>query len=433
MYRKLEAMRSAYDRQSSIPCRRQELGFFPGSSNTNWGESLASGSEPDSPGIGEIKPTELVGRETTARYKAQFRAAAYACLEILSGQHIDRVYCDYQDDFVCREPKNGSRIYHFYQVKTKGKLNFQWSKADVLGLLSRGKPKSTRIAKSFAGKLMMHTVRFKNACGNVVFMTNVYLDNELTDVAEALKSGSLDHKVLKSFMEHFNEAFVDEQPLDSDAIKAKVSKLRLNPGNSYLHPYSEQFDALARDAVFKYSEVDLSHTESQEIIENLVSLVEKKSSAKLIADLSEQDFDELVGIGIADLLDILSISKGAYAQLLAGGDPAAVKSASIIQRKLKMAGASEQIIEYCSKWKVQWDTWLREKRHTIPEYDLNALLDRLNTIQNDWNAGYLKFANLQSSIDTLWSAVQSSDMAATLSRELLVGGVLSALVKGEAQ
>ena len=98
-----------------------------------------------------------------------------------------------------------------------------------------------------------------------------------------------------------------------------------------------------------------------------------KSSAKLIAELKEEELDEIVGIGVADLLDILSISKGAYEQLLAGGDPAAVRSASIIQRKLAKAGASELMIEYCSKWKVQWDVWLRDKRHTIPEYDLNKL------------------------------------------------------------
>lgn len=394
---------------------------------------MSSGRKTDSPGIDEIEPTEHAGRDTAARYKVQFRAAAYACLEILSGQRIDRVYCDYQDDFVCRERKNGSRIYHFYQVKTKGKLNSHWGKADVLGLPKRGQAKAEVIAKSFAGKLMMHTVRFKNACGNVVFLTNVYLDDELDDVSSALLSGNTDHEVLKAFMEHFNAAFVDGDPLDAEAIKANVARLRLNSGNSYLHPHTEEFESLAREAVFKYSEVDLRHTESQEIINNLVSLVEKKSSAKLIGDLKEVELDEIVGIGIADLLDILSISKGAYQLLLDGGDPAAVKSASIIQRKLAKAGAPELIVEYCSKWKVEWDVWLREKRHMIPEYDLNMLLDKLNTIQNGWSGGQVKFADLQLAIDSLWSAIQNTDMASTLSKDLLVGGVLSALVKSEAQ
>jgi hypothetical protein len=207
---------------------------------------LSSGPETDSPGIDEIEPAEHAGRDTAARYKVQFRAAAYACLEILSGQRIDRVYCDYQDDFVCRERKDGSRIYHFYQVKTKGKLNAQWSKADVLGLPKRGTIKPEKIAQSFAGKLMMHTVRFKNACGNVVFLTNVYLDDELNDVSTALLRGDLDNHILKAFMAHFNAAFVDGDPLDDDTIKTKLSKLRLDAGNSYLHPHSEEFDALGK-------------------------------------------------------------------------------------------------------------------------------------------------------------------------------------------
>jgi len=388
---------------------------------------------PENPTLSEVGPTEVCGRDTIARYRAQFRAAAYACLEILKGEGIDRVYCDYADDFVCRERQDGTRIYHFYQVKTKGKLNFQWGKGDVLGLPKRGSPKPEKILNSFAGKLLMHTVRFKNSCGNVVFLTNVYLDDELDGVSAALASGDLSHQIIKLIIENFNSTFVSGAPFGDDVVREKISRLRLNGGNSYLHPHSEDFEALAREAIFKYSEVDLQNTESQEIIKNLVSLVESKSSTKLLADLTEEDLDRVAGIGIADLLDILSISKGAYDFLVSGGDPKAVKSASIIQRKLKKAGASEQIIEYCSKWKVEWDVWLREKRHPIPEYELNTLLDKLNAIQNDWSGGRLKFSDLQSSINTLWDALSKTEIAGTLSRELLMGGVLSALVKSEAQ
>ena len=96
-----------------------------------------------------------------------------------------------------------------------------------------------------------------------VFLTNVYLDDELNDVSTALLRGDLDNHILKAFMAHFNAAFVDGDPLDDDTIKTKLSKLRLDAGNSYLHPHSEEFDALARDAIFKYSEVDLRHTESR--------------------------------------------------------------------------------------------------------------------------------------------------------------------------
>ena len=195
------------------------------------------------------------------------------------------------------------------------------------------------------------------------------------------------------------------------------------------------FNALAREAIFRYSEIDLEHTESEGIIDNLVSLVQKKSFAKLISDMTQHEFDSTVGVGVGvtDLLEILSISKGAYRQLLSGGDAKAIKSASIIQRKLSQAGASEEVIEFCSKWKVSWDIWLRNKRHTIPEFEINLLLEDLNEIKNEWAVGLTKFADLDKPIGDLWNKLHAKDMTATLSKELLLGGVFSALVRSEAQ
>lgn len=392
-----------------------------------------SSSSRTNPKIHEVEPRENVARETLARYQVQHRAAAYACLQILEGKGIDRVYCDYQDDFVCRETIGNTKQYHFYQVKTKGKLNHQWDKREVLGISRRGAPKHDEVAKSFVGKLLMHTIRFNSSCGSVVFLTNVYLDDELTEIAGALVDGDLSPPGLQALIKCFNAALCAENPLDEADIADRVGKLRLSAGNPHLHPYAETFESLARDAIYKYSEIDLQHSESQEIIRNLVSLVHEKSLKKLMGEASESDLDDLVGIGIADLLDILSISRGAYEHLLAGGDPAALKSASIIQRKLSRAGASEQIIDYCSKWKIQWDIWLRDKRHLFSEFDINTLLDRLNTIYNDWTFGKHTFASLQSPIDNLWADIRSSDVGRSLSRDHLVGGVLAEMVRGEAQ
>ena len=54
------------------------------------------------------KPRETAGRETVNRFRMQFQAAAFAALEILSGKDVDRVYCDYHDDFVVRRKIFGS-------------------------------------------------------------------------------------------------------------------------------------------------------------------------------------------------------------------------------------------------------------------------------------------------------------------------------------
>ena len=385
------------------------------------------------PKITEIAPAETAGRETIARFQAQFRAAAYECLSILTGKTIDRVYCDFQDDFVSRQQNRGKTLYHFYQVKTKAQRNYQWDKLEVLGLRKRGKPKPEQMAGSFGGKLILHTIRFKDACGSAVFLTNVQFDVQLEQIAQALESGDLSHESLKPFIEAFNEAFATGNLLDEDAIKRAVSKLLLKPGVQYLHPHTHDFDALAREAIFKYSEVDLRHAESEEIIRSLVALVEKKSFKKLLSTLTESDLDDAAGIGIADLLEILSISKGAYQELLAGGDASAIKSASIIQRKLSQAGAGEAMIEYCSKCKVQWDIWLRDKRHTLPEFDLNFLLEELTAIKNALAGGRIALADMQGLIDQALAKIAGRGLADTLSADLLLGGVLSQLVRSEAQ
>jgi hypothetical protein len=384
------------------------------------------------PIITQIKPSEIVGRDTIARYQAQFRAAAYACLSILSGETTDRVYCDFHDDFVCREQKGGKPIYHFYQVKTKSQRNFQWGRLAVLGVGMK-KAKSEQIASSFAGKLMLHTVRFKGSCGSVVFLTNVQFDDDLEEVSTALATGDLSNATIKTLIDRFNEALVEGDPLDEATVKENIQKLILTPGAKYLDPRDHDFEAISRDAIFKYSEVDLTHIESAEIINNLVALVEKKSFREDIANLSESDLDDAVGVGVTDLLEILSLSKGAYQALLEGGDPKAIKTASILQRKLRQAGASDQIIQYSSKCKVAWDIWLRDKRHILPEFELNFLLEDLNKIKNLLARGHITFADVQGQIDALWAKLSDKIAGQILSRDLLIGGVFSALVRSEAQ
>lgn len=54
---------------------------------------------------------ETAGRNTISRFRMQFQAAAYAALEILSGKEVDRVYCDYHDDFVVRRTVGGAVEY----------------------------------------------------------------------------------------------------------------------------------------------------------------------------------------------------------------------------------------------------------------------------------------------------------------------------------
>lgn len=382
-------------------------------------------------GVHQVKPRETSGRDTIARYQAQFRAAAYECLSILSGKGIDRVYCDYHDDFVTRTQSTGESIYHFYQVKTKGKRNHQWGKMDVFGLYKKKAIKPEKIAGSFAGKLLLHTIRFSTCCGNVVLLTNVHFDDDVENIADSLKRSDFTTSDVKDLITNFNEALVEGEPLDEEHIQKLLGKLQLVPNVSYIAPHDHDFHALARNAIYKYSEIDLRPTECEEIIHDLVSLVEAKSFSKLISEMSEGELDDSVGIGIADLLEILSISKGAYDRLLQGGDSKAVKHASIIQRKLSDADATPEMIEYCSGAKVKWDIWYREKRHFLLEYDLNFLLLRLSEVNNMLARGEISFQDVDEKIESLMIELDGKQVAETLSKELLLGGVLAAIVRGE--
>lgn len=381
--------------------------------------------------VHQVKPRETSGRDTIARYQAQFRAAAYECLSILSGNSIDRVYCDYHDDFVTRSRATGEPIYHFYQVKTKGKRNHQWGKRDVFGLLKRKAAKPEDIASSFAGKLLLHTIRFTNCCGNVFLLTNVHFDDDVEHIADSLAGADFTAKDVQDLIANFNEALVEGEPLDADQIQELLGKLQLVPGVTYIAPHDHDFNALARDAIYKYSEIDLHPIECQEIIHNLVSLVEAKSFSKLISEMSEDDLDDSVGIGVSDLLEILSISKGGYDRLLQGGDPHAIKNASIIQRKLSDADATPEMIEFCSDAKVRWDAWYREKRHFLPEYDLNFLMQRLSSVNSMLAQGGISLQALDDQIKKLMIDLERKQLSESLTKELLLGGVLAALVRGE--
>ncbi|WP_146135911.1 dsDNA nuclease domain-containing protein, partial [Yersinia pseudotuberculosis] len=130
----------------------------------------------------EIKPREQAGRDTLERYNAQVRAASIACLSILEGKDVVRVYCEFHDDFVIEKNKLGKIAYSFVQVKTKDKLSDIWKLNDVFGILTRNSKKKPqtdeKVVNSFIGKLIQHTVNFPETCENIIFMTNTHVNED---------------------------------------------------------------------------------------------------------------------------------------------------------------------------------------------------------------------------------------------------------------
>lgn len=381
------------------------------------------------------KPREQSGRDSFSRYKAQIRSAGIASLSILEGNEIDRVYCDLHDDFVIRKKDEHGFSYIFYQVKTKGKQNHNWSVSDIFGLQPRAKKQDPlKIRDSFIGKLLLHTVVFDCSCHAIVFQTNINNTDDVDELLADIATGTFKDKNSEYLISNFNLCFANEttEQLSTEKIKSNLSKLKFETDVQYLKIGDDNFEPIARDKIYKFSEVDLSYLESKEILIKLLDLVEKKSSG-VIHDLSIDSIEKYAAISIDDLLPILSISKEAYDALLLGGDRKAIKNASIIQRTLSSAGAGDEEIEYCSRCKTNWDIWLRNNRHIISELDLQTIKSHVTGLLNNaiGNKHSLKISELRQPIKVLENELKLQGLLYDLDINLILGAVFAELVKAK--
>lgn len=376
------------------------------------------------------EPREQSGRDSFERYQAQVRSASIAALTILEGTEVDRIYCDLHDDFVKRRVNGGG--YDFFQVKTKAKQNQNWKLLDVFGIKSKSSKQSPdSIKDSFIGKLLLHTIIFDENCNSVVFQTNINNEDHIEDVLEDIQSGEFSNKYTKILIDNFNNCISQKVKLSDSKIKENLSKLKFENDVQYLKSKNNNYEAIVRQAIYDYSEVDLSYTDNQEIIKKLLELVTKKSSGK-IENWTLDSIEEQSGISIDDLLSILSISRDAYLCLKGGGDSSAIKNISIIQRFLKDAGADDSIVEYCSKCKLDWDLWRRNNRHNIFELDLNYVTKKVSELLNDnleSNGGLININDLRVPIKNLISHLDDEDSLMGLDNNLIVGAIFSEIVK----
>jgi len=384
--------------------------------------------------IHDKAPRETVGRETTNRFRMQFQAAAFAALEILGSKEVDRVYCDYHDDFVVRRRVGDAIEYHFFQVKTKGRLNQQWKIDEVFALSKRGKLDTDEfcaaVRNSIAGKLFIHSIEFGEQCREVTILSNVHFQDDVFEVQEHLAAAKSNRPYITRLIDKFGEIFSPGVPISEAQLRAIASKLSLSQA-SHIGATLEPFADAARNAIWRHSEIDLHRHEVDEIANSLVSLVESKS-CEPIKGLSKDKIELVTGVGLDDLLKVLSISTTVYQTLLDGGDARAIKAASILQRHLKEAGASESMIEAASRAKVDWDVWLRTARHTFAEFDLELLLNKIDTKCRAWIASGGRLSDLRTGI----KEVLESDLIEAfpqLDLDLLFGGFCASIVRKAAR
>lgn len=383
----------------------------------------------------EVKPRECVGRDTLGRYRLQLVAAAYASLKILDGKEIDRVFCDFHDDFVVRYKEDGKHTYHFFQVKTKEKRKLHWSLNQTFGLVKKTYKDPTsedlkKIRSSYFGKLLEHTLVFGQSCREATLLTNSFFDDDVEDLIKELKQQAVGNVHAKFLADKFNDIFNSSTSLDLQSVKSNLAKLSIEPDVNYVDPLNSDFTVVAREAIYKYSEIDLSHEEADEIAKNFVEVMTNKSLNKIMGEVTESELDDLAGVGLDDILKVLSISKSAYKALLDCGDPKALRSASIIQRRLSKAGASADMIEFCTELKVKWDLWVRDVRHNASLLDLKLLQEDLLWASTHWNGTDWDWLDLQ--IESLLQKYKSKSVGSSVTKELLTGGVFAMLVRSGA-
>ncbi|WP_431265791.1 dsDNA nuclease domain-containing protein [Roseateles chitinivorans] len=385
--------------------------------------------------IHDKAPRETVGRDTMVRFRMQFQAAAFAALEILSGKEVDRVYCDYHDDFVVRRTVGGVVEYHFFQVKTKGRANQQWDVDGVFSLKKTGAldtpEKLEAIRSSIAGKLFVHTVEFGEHCRAVTVLTNVHFKDEVHELVADLAAGTSGKKYVRQLIEKFAAVISPEKPMTPEEVEAARRKLTLQPNVQYIGDTLEAFGIAAHNAIWKHSEIELQQHEVERIAKSLVMLIQDKSCAP-ISGLSKADIDLATGVGLEDLLQVLSISTQVYQTLLQGGDPAAIKSASILQRKLKEIGTPENMIESASRAKVAWDMWVRNARHASPEFTFDRLLEEIDKKCKAWLMAGGELADLEKCIKELIDSPVGKEFP-TLGVDLFFGALCAAIVRKAAQ
>lgn len=381
--------------------------------------------------IHDTPPRETAGRETVLRFRMQFQAAAYAALEILSGSEVDRVYCDYHDDFVVRRSSPAGLNYHFFQVKTKDRLNKQWTLLEIFALRKRGSigsgEKLEEVRDSIAGKLFAHTITFGDQCRAVTILSNVHFDDAVLNAITDLQAGGSEEKQVAELIERFGEIFAPGHDLTPEALTSARAKLGVAPAVDHIGESLDRFTSAARNAIWTHSEIDLRPQEVDEIARSLVDLVMSKSCSR-ISGLSKQHLEQATSVGLKDLLEVLSISTPVYETLRSGEDPKAIKSASILQRQLKQAGATDSMVETASRLKVEWDIWLRTSRHVYTEMALESLLQEVETTCSNWLLAGGRLADLRKLLSALFGQQWMAEFK-TLSEDLLFGAVLAAMVR----
>lgn len=380
----------------------------------------------------EVATREQSGRDTINRFRAQFRAATIESLALLENKDIERIYCDYHEDYVVKYVTDSKAQYRFVQVKTKSQLNYRYTILEVFGLKKRPKKNPEHaLPDSFAGKLLLHIENFGDSCHSIEIKTNINFDDEVEAIiAEIEQKGTIgDHT--SALIAETKKLILSLDGKDQQDVIEFLSHLKIEPRHSILDEDDELFVSLASSKIFRYSEINLTPDEVKKIIIQLLSCIEEKSSGVLNFNIQEKDLDSFASICIDDVLNTLSITKSTYEMLRAGGDEKALKSASILQKMLLRSGFSANTVDTFAGYKCQWESWHRIHRHELPDFLMTVATEMIIESARKLAWGTIKMPDLTLEVRTLNAALKVKLCREDITLELTLGAVLSELVRGE--
>lgn len=375
----------------------------------------------------EVNPREQSGRDAVARFKAQYRAAAFECLSLLKDDEIVAIYCDLHDDYVIKRIIDKQEYYDFFQVKTNGKNGFQWGISDIFGYKRKKIQDFNNIRDSFFGKLVNHAIEFGDACNTINVQSNKDFCEEIYEIEDEFSKVENKNKVHVLIKKEFKNIFKNSSSLSDAEIQECLAKFKLHGASEVVDIEGGNYLPLARHEICEISEVDLSFEEAVEVSLGVLELVQNKSTG-VIKVWSKAEIDKLASICLDDILKIMTISPSSYRYLKDGGDKSALKHTSIIHRFFKETGAKDDLIEYLCLCKSKYDQWNSNTKHFLNELDFNIFKSDIKDMVEEWvkkgcgNTSFLKMASN-------YKKNSQYQFVDGMEEDVIVGGLLSEVVR----
>lgn len=326
----------------------------------------------DSRRLFEVEPREQVGSGTGNLYEYQYHQAAASALNLIDKTDAALcVYCEWHDDYVLEAEADG--LYTFCQVKTRGSA---WTVGEFFGLgrtSSTGERTLSKSKKScIFSNLWDHTQKFDARCHGFVFLSDAALEPELQGLLDAAKTSDsvdrLTNEMRALFLSILNAVEKRETNIDEKSFLAFLRKLCFRPGVGSPSNLDDARAAIV-DRILQQSEVDLKWSEGRKMGADLVTLVRSRSHLVLnTLASSEEELRSRKGVGVADVLNLLSLSEDGF-RLLKKGEGDVVRTLSRLHRFCHRQSIPEQLIPQLCEFKTDWSGWWLKHADMIEKLD----------------------------------------------------------------